>query len=54
MAVGHMPVMMLNGQTRWLSTANASFLICETTIEAICAETGLQKLSVARQNLWGT
>jgi hypothetical protein len=49
-----MPVMtLLNGETRWLSTANASFLICETTIEAICAETGLQKLGVGRQRLWG-
>ena len=50
-----MPVMtLLNGETRWLSTANASFLICETTIEAICAETGLRKLGVARQRLWGS
>ena len=50
----YMPVMMLlNNQTRWLSTASASFLICETTIEAICAETGLQKLGVGRQRLWG-
>ena len=49
-----MPVMtLLNGETRWLSTANASFLICETTIEAICAEIGLQKLGVGRQRLWG-
>jgi hypothetical protein len=50
----YMPVMMLrNGESRWLSTANASFLICETTIEAICAVTGLQKLGVGRQRLWG-
>jgi hypothetical protein len=50
----YMPVMMLrNGKNRWLSTANASFLICETTIETICAVTGLQKLGVARQRLWG-
>jgi uncharacterized integral membrane protein len=45
----YMPVMtLLNGETRWLSTANTSYLICETTIEAICAVTGLQKLSVGR------
>jgi hypothetical protein len=50
----YMPVMKLYGETRWLSTANASFLICETTIEAICAETGLQKLGVGRQRLWGS
>jgi len=41
----YMPVMtLLNGQTRWLSTANTS----EVTIEAICAVTGLQKLGVRR------
>ena len=51
----YMPVMMLlNGKTRWLSTANASFLISEMTIEAISAVTGLQKLGVARQRLWGS
>jgi len=51
----YMPVMMLrNGERRWLSTANASYLICETTIEAICAVTGLQKLGVGRPRLWGS
>ena len=51
----YMPVMMLlNGETRWLSAANASFLISETTIEAISAVTGLQKLGVGRQRLWGS
>jgi len=50
----YMPVMtLLSGETRWLSTANTSYLICETTIEAICAVTGLQKLGVLRQGLWG-
>jgi hypothetical protein len=45
----YMPVMtLLNGETRWLSTANGSYLICAMTIEAICAVTGLQKLGVAR------
>jgi hypothetical protein len=45
----YMPAMTLrNGKTRWLSTANGSYLICAVTIEAICAETGLQKLGVAR------
>jgi hypothetical protein len=48
----YMPVMtLLNGETRWLSTANTSYLICEATIEAICAVTGLQKLGVLRQGL---
>jgi hypothetical protein len=51
----YMPVMMLlNGETRWLSTANGSYLICATTIEAICAITGLQKLGVARHRWWGS
>jgi hypothetical protein len=36
-------------ETRWLSTVNRSYLICATTIEAICGVTGLQKLGVARQ-----
>jgi hypothetical protein len=50
-----MPVMMLlNGETRWLSTANGSYLICATTIEAICEVTGLQKLIVAHQRGWGS
>jgi hypothetical protein len=50
----YMPVMMLrNGETRWLSTANSSYLICTMTIEAICSVTGLQKLGVARQR-WGS
>jgi len=50
-----MPVMILrNGETRWLSTANSSDLICAMTIEAICELTGLQKLGVARQRLWGS
>jgi hypothetical protein len=45
----YMPSMMLqNGKTRWLSTANGSYLICATTIAAICAETGLHQLGVAR------
>lgn len=45
----YMPVMTLrNGETRWLS-----YLICTTTVEAICAVTGLQKLGVA-QRLWGS
>lgn len=45
----YMPVMtLLNGETRWLGTANGSYLICSMTIEAICAVTGLQKLGVAR------
>jgi hypothetical protein len=45
----HMPAMTLrNGKTRWLSTANGSYLICAMTIEAICAETGLRQLGVAR------
>jgi len=45
----YMPVMTLrNGETRWLSTANGSYLICAMTIEAICAVTGLQKLGIAR------
>jgi hypothetical protein len=45
----YMPVMtLLNGETRWLSTANTSYLTSETTIEAICAVTGLQKLGVGR------
>jgi hypothetical protein len=35
-----------NGETRWLSTANGSYLIHATTIEAICAITGLQNLGV--------
>ena len=49
----YMPVMTLrNGETRWLSTANGSYLICTMTIEAICAVTGLQKLGVARQRWW--
>ena len=43
-----------NGETRWLSTANSSYLICAMTIEAICEVTGLQKLGVARQRLWGS
>jgi hypothetical protein len=43
----YMPVMtLLNGETRWLSTANGSYLIHATTIEAICAVTGLQNLGV--------
>jgi len=51
----YMPVMMLrNGETRWLSTANGSYLICTMTIEAICAATSLQKLGVARQRWWGS
>ena len=51
----YMPVMILrNGETRWLSTANSSYLICAMTIEAICEVTGLQKLGVARQRLWGS
>jgi hypothetical protein len=51
----YMPIMTLrNGETRWLSTANGSYLICAMTIEAICAVTGLQKLGVARQRLWGS
>jgi hypothetical protein len=50
----YMPVVMLrNGEPRWLSTANGSYLICATTIEAICGVTGLRKLGVARQGLWG-
>jgi hypothetical protein len=50
----YMPVMMLrNGETRWLSTANSSYLISSMTIEAICAVTGLQKLGVGRQCLRG-
>jgi hypothetical protein len=50
-----MPVMMLlNGETRWLSTANGNYLICATTIEAICAVTGLPKLGVAHQRWWGS
>jgi hypothetical protein len=50
----YMPVMMLrNGETRWLSTANSSYLISSMAIEAICAATGLQKLGVGRQRLWG-
>ena len=45
----YMPVMTLrNGETRWLSTANGSYLICAMTVEAICAVTGLQNLGVAR------
>jgi hypothetical protein len=45
----YLPVMALrNGETRWLSTANGSYLICAMTIEAICAATGLQKLGTAR------
>ena len=45
----YMPVMTLqNGEMRWLSTANNSYLICAMTIEAICAATGLQKLGVSR------
>jgi hypothetical protein len=45
----YMPAMALqNGKTRWLSTANGSYLICAMTIEAICAETGLHKLGAAR------
>jgi hypothetical protein len=50
----YMPVMTLqNGETQRLSTApNASYLICATTIEAICEVTGLQKLGVARQSWW--
>jgi len=52
----YMPVMTLqNGKTRWLSTANcSSYLIGATTIEAICAVTGLQKLGIARQRWWGS
>jgi len=51
----YMPVMTLrNGETRWLGTANSSYLISTMTIEAICAVTGLQKLGVARQRLWGS
>jgi hypothetical protein len=43
----YLPVMtLLNGETRWLSTANGSYLIHATTIEAICAVTGLQNLGV--------
>jgi hypothetical protein len=46
----YMPVMTLRSrETRWLSTANGSYLPCAITIEAICAATGLQKLGVARQ-----
>jgi hypothetical protein len=48
----YMPVMIL--RTRQLSTANSSYLICAMTIEAICEVTGLQKLGVARQRLWGS
>jgi hypothetical protein len=45
----YMPAMMLrNGKTRWLSTANGSYLIGAMTIAAICAETGLRQLGVAR------
>jgi hypothetical protein len=45
----YMPVMTLrNGETRWLSTANGSYLIYAMTIETICAATGLQNLGVAR------
>jgi hypothetical protein len=45
----YMPVLALqNGETRWLSTANNSYLIGAMTIEAICGVTGLQKLGVAR------
>jgi hypothetical protein len=45
----YMPAMMLrNGKTRWLSTANGSYLICAMSIEAICAETRLHRLGVAR------
>src|SRR5262245_38387257 len=45
----YMPAMTLrNGKTRWLSTANGSYLICATTIAAICAETGLHQLGIAR------
>jgi hypothetical protein len=45
----YMPVMTLqNGKTRWLSTANGRYLICAMTIAAICAETGLRQLGVAR------
>jgi len=51
----YMPVITLrNGETRWLSTANGSYLICATTIEAICAVTGLQKLGIARQRWCGS
>ena len=51
----YMPVMMLRGgETRWLRTANGSYLICAMTIDAICAVTGLQKLGVARQRWWGS
>jgi hypothetical protein len=47
----YMPVMALrNGETRRLSTANGSYLIYKTTIEAICAVTGLQNLGVS----WGS
>jgi hypothetical protein len=51
----YMPVMMLrDGGTRWLSTANGSYLTCAMTIEAICAVTGLQKLGVGHQRWWGS
>jgi hypothetical protein len=51
----YMPVIKLqNGGARWLSTANSSYLICEMTIEAICAATGLQKLGVAHQGWRGS
>ena len=51
----YMPVMTLrNGETRWLSTANGSYLMCATTIEAICAITDLQKLGIAPQRWWGS
>jgi hypothetical protein len=46
----YLPVMTLrNGETRWLSTANGSNLIYATTLEAIFAATGLQRLEVARR-----
>jgi hypothetical protein len=49
----YMPVMvLLNGETRWLSTANGSYLICTMTIETICAVAGFQKLGVVRQRWW--
>jgi len=43
---------LLNGEARWLSTANGSYLPCAITIEAIRTATGLQQLGVARQRWW--
>jgi len=40
-----MPVITLrNGETRWLSTANGSHLICAMTLEAICAKPACRSL----------